>query len=412
MKVFERYLSRNVIHMALEFPKPPDLIVVIPVLNDRDIFATLDSLYRCVLTEGAMGVVVVVNHGEQIDDGIKAANRKLAEELGEYVRHRQTVREDIGICIGKAFDLPAKFAGVGLARKWGMDAAAAYFYRSNKSHCPIVSLDADTLVERNYANELIRSFREHSVAGFSIAYEHRLEECDGHVLQAMIKYELYLRYYEYALRYTGHPYAFHCIGSAFAVRASDYVAQGGMNKRQAGEDFYFLQKLIATGRFATLRTTKVYPSARFSERTPFGTGRAVKQIVESSGHYPTYCMAAFDLLKNFFQEIPVLYKAGEAAIRNYFDGQPDVLRKYLYTNEYVAVVQEVNANCASSKQFLRRFFDHFNAFRVLKFLNYAHEHTFTRSDVVTETRHLFQACGWSLPDSSREMLNFLRSREE
>ena len=66
--------------------------------------------------------------------------------------------------------------------------------------------------------------------------------------EAIMKYELYLRYYRLALEYTGHPHAYHCIGSAFAVRTLDYVAQGGMNKRQAGEDFYFLQKLIATGR--------------------------------------------------------------------------------------------------------------------------------------------------------------------
>lgn len=90
-----------------------------------------------------------------------------------------------------------------------------------------------------------------------------------------MKYELYLRYYRLALEYTGHPHAYHCIGSAFAVRTLDYVAQGGMNKRQAGEDFYFLQKLIATGRYATLQSTQVYPSPRFSGRTPFGTGQAV-----------------------------------------------------------------------------------------------------------------------------------------
>ena len=85
------------------------------------------------------------------------------------------------------------------------------------------------------------------MAGVSIAYAHRLEEADMTVQarEAIMKYELYLRYYRLALEYTGHPHAYHCIGSAFAVRTLDYVAQGGMNKRQAGEDFYFLQKLIS-----------------------------------------------------------------------------------------------------------------------------------------------------------------------
>lgn len=52
-----------------------------------------------------------------------------------------------------------------------------------------------------------------------------------------LPYELYLRYYQQALEYCGHPYAYTCIGSAFAVRAADYVLQGGMNKRQAGKIF-------------------------------------------------------------------------------------------------------------------------------------------------------------------------------
>ena len=109
---------------------------------------------------------------------------------------------------------------------------------------------------------MVRYFQEKSVAGVSIAYAHRLEEADMTVQarEAIMKYELYLRYYRLALEYTGHPHAYHCIGSAFAVRTLDYVAQGGMNKRQAGEDFYFLQKLIATGRYATLQSTQVYPS--------------------------------------------------------------------------------------------------------------------------------------------------------
>ena len=69
-------------------------------------------------------------------------------------------------------------------------------------------------------------FRKHKVAGVSIAYEHRLEG-EKEKREAMVKYELYLRYYQQALKYAGHPYAYTCIGSAFAVRACDYVAQEG-----------------------------------------------------------------------------------------------------------------------------------------------------------------------------------------
>ena len=43
--------------------------------------------------------------------------------------------------------------------------------------------------------------------------------------------------------FVGYPDSIYTIGSAFAVRAEAYMKQGGMNRRQAGEDFYFLYKL-------------------------------------------------------------------------------------------------------------------------------------------------------------------------
>lgn len=149
----------------------------------------------------------------------------------------------------------------------------------------------------------------------------RRSRYDSQAREAIMKYELYLRYYRLALEYTGHPHAYHCIGSAFAVRTLDYVAQGGMNKRQAGEDFYFLQKLIATGRYATLQSTQVYPSPRFSGRTPFGTGQAVRQIVQESGHFRVYHPQAFRDLKCFFQGISTLYKVDEAGVRAIFNSR-------------------------------------------------------------------------------------------
>ncbi|MEZ4848575.1 MAG: hypothetical protein R3B93_08135 [Bacteroidia bacterium] len=73
-------------------------------------------------------------------------------------------------------------------------------------------------------------------------------------------------------------HAFHCVGSSMAVRSIAYQKRGGMNRRKAGEDFYFLQKFIAEGTLAELSTTKVIPSPRASEKVPFGTGRAIKKL--------------------------------------------------------------------------------------------------------------------------------------
>lgn len=409
MKTFERYFERNKVSFYPDFPNHPEVIVIIPVLNDEAIFATVDSLRKCLCREGNVGVIILVNHSEQAEESVKQANRALAESLRQAVLARQNADSAVYFMIAEAFDLPAKQAGVGLARKIAMDAAAFFFYRQGKTGQPILSLDADTLVEENYPDAVGRFFREHPVAGVSIAYAHRWEACEEEAAKAMISYELYLRYYQQALAYTGHPHAFHCIGSAFAVRAADYVAQGGMNKRQAGEDFYFLQKLISTGRYAALKTTRVYPSARFSDRTPFGTGQAVRQIVENKGVFPVYRFAAFRDLKSFFSGLAGLYQAGNDGCEAYFAGQARGLRLFLTAMDAAALVAEANANCASLPQFIRRFFGHFNAFRVLKYLNFVHEEIYQKADVRLEVEELFRELHYPLALEAEEKLRLLRN---
>jgi len=47
-----------------------------------------------------------------------------------------------------------------------------------------------------------------------------------------------------------------------------YIAVRGMNRREAGEDFYFLNKLAKLGDIGQIHATTVYPSARPSRRVP------------------------------------------------------------------------------------------------------------------------------------------------
>lgn len=407
MKVFERYFERHKVEHPVEFPNDPEVIVIIPVLDDVEIFATLASLDACSTEAGALGVIVLVNHGENSSVRIKQSNRLLLERLESYTF---SGKGDKSVVVRGAFDLPARTAGVGLARKLAMDMAADWFYRHGKPGQVIASLDADTLVETNYTDAIVHFFKQHPVAGVSIDYAHRLEEAgeDEAWRQAMVKYELYLRYYSLALAYTGHPYAYTCIGSAFAVRASDYAAQGGMNKRQAGEDFYFLQKLMATGRYANLNETRVYPSARFSARTPFGTGRSVQQIVEQGGSFRVYHWEAFRELKCFFDGLPALFGAGTEKTRAYFAGQTPALAEYLTQNGGVEMVSEANGNCASEEQFVKRFFHHFDAFRVLKYLNYVHERVLTKMEIDEAVKGLLPELGLPADRDCMENLQLLR----
>lgn len=408
MNAFQRYFQHNVVTVPSSFPDNLAIIVIIPVLDDWDIFCTLESLADCRLSEGNAGFLVVVNYSEECGDEVKKRNRLLASELKAWVINKAI--SGMWFEIVEAFELPAKSAGVGLARKIAMDQAACYFYHIGYPERPIASLDADTLVDSGYLDEIIRSFRGNPVAGVSIDYAHRLDdrECAESARDAVIKYELYLRYYQQALLYSGHPYAFTCIGSAFAVRTLDYVEQGGMNKRQAGEDFYFLQKLISTGRFKQLSSVRVYPSARLSTRTPFGTGQAIRQIIEDKGEYLTYHFDSFRGLKSFFAGIAGLYKTDSLLVEKYICMQTPALRHFLIQMDAVGVIMEINANCASEKQFVKRFFDNFNAFRVLKYLNYAHPDFYLKTDILQAVHSLLTELGFSSFGGTAENLELMR----
>ncbi|MDL2231366.1 hypothetical protein LJB85_01345 [Porphyromonadaceae bacterium OttesenSCG-928-L07] len=407
MKLFERYLQKSQTYVDVCFPDDVALIVIIPVYDDPDIFVTLDSLAACDMPkEGRVGILIVVNHSEMASEEIKERNELLYAQIRTYTE--QTRFRDLEISTIKAFDLPAKEAGVGLARKWAMDSAVAYYARQKNENGIIVSLDADTLTDKNYFTALLEHFSDLKIAGAAIAYEHRLEGgCDS-----IVKYELYLRYYCKALEYMLHPYAFHCIGSAFAVRTKDYVAVGGMNKRQAGEDFYFIQKLIASNRFTHLFSTKVYPSSRVSERTPFGTGRAVKAISESNGSWPTYHMEAFKELKSFFDSIEDLFKKEQLFVFEFIDKQVEPIRSFLLDNDFGKSINEINKNTASVQQFKRRFFDTFNAFRVLKYLNYVHPRYYQKQEITDAVKLFAEEVGWEVPDDAWEALVLLRKMSE
>jgi hypothetical protein len=189
--------------------------------------------------------------------------------------------------------------GVGLARKIGFDLALS---RLAWEKSPLlISLDADTLVDNNYLPAIFAHFKQTARGGATLPFRHQ-PAANPHQEQAIRRYELYLRSYLFGLQQAGSPYAFHTIGSAFACRADAYLKAGGMNRRQAAEDFYFLQQQAKTSGIEMLSGTLVAPSARFSGRVPFGTGRVVQgQVEQAAPLFRFTAVAAFTVLRDWLQ---------------------------------------------------------------------------------------------------------------
>lgn len=251
--------------------------VVVPALAEGEsLVATLASLAKNPSEHLARTLIlVVVNHSERADASIRGAN------LADLLRLREWPASPLRLAWVDAAapgrELPAKSAGVGLARKLGFDLALTRL-ATGSGRPFLVSLDADTLVRPDYLPALFRHFSNVRAGGAVLPFAHQPGR-DAAEERAIERYELYLRHYVLGLELAGSPYAYHSVGSALACRADAYIKAGGMNRRSAGEDFYFLQQLAKISGVAPVVGTLVRPSSRPSGRTPFGTGRSVARLL-------------------------------------------------------------------------------------------------------------------------------------
>lgn len=365
------YLSRYAFRDQLIDTNPSNslgLIVIIPCCNETNLIASLASLAECEQPNSDVEVIVVINAAENASETIIKQNKSTFDEARLWVTKHEL--SWLKFHFIQENSLPKKHAGVGLARKIGMDEAVRRFEQVNNPNGVIVCFDADSLCEKNYLVEIEKHFNQNSkTPAASIHFEHPIEgnEYDEKNYDGIMQYELHLRYYKNGLQYAGLPYAYHTIGSSMAVRNTAYQKQNGMNKRKAGEDFYFLQKLIPLGDFTEIKTTKVIPSPRVSDRVPFGTGKAMQDWLDSSDdEMLSYNVESFKDLKNFVEQVPNLYEQTNVEL-------PQSVSTFLATIDFEESLHKIKANATSEKHFVKLFFNWFNAFKVLKYMHFARD---------------------------------------
>ena len=409
MKCFDTYYSRFNVAEA-HIAEPPDgnlhTIVVIPCFNEPDIATSLRSLLACTPTLYPVEIIVVVNSPENAAESIIARNLETLATIEEIRRNNH--RNDIKIFAVHSPDLSKKHAGVGFARKIGMDEAVRRFDYLEREDGIIIDFDADSTCNPQYLSAIEDYFiKNPKKEAASIYFEHPLQG-DGfpsEIYSAIAKYELYLRYFVEAQRYAEFPYAFHTIGSAFAIKANVYAAAGGMNRRKAGEDFYFLQKIIPRGRYGEIFSAHVYPSPRESMRVPFGTGASITKMCATTNEYVVYNPEAFEILKRFFATANVLQNGGE----------PDTdyrLKEFLTNNGFYHEIDGMISNSASQRTFTQRFFAWFDAFRLLKFLNFVHEKYIHKIPVEEAAAYIATTMGLlNPPTDTVELLQWYRAKE-
>lgn len=364
--------------------------MVIPCFNEPDLLSSLKSLAACQSPQKKVEVIVVINSGIHHAESIKLQNEKSLTDAKNWSVHEN--QSAFSFQFIHVADLPDKHAGVGLARKIGMDEAVVRFDEINQDGI-IVCFDADSLCDPNYLVEIEKHFEQFpKTPGCSIYFEHPLigDEQDS-IYTGITYYELHLRYYNQALRFCQLPYAFHTVGSSMAVRSSAYQKQGGMNKRKAGEDFYFLHKIISLGNFTELNSTRVIPSPRISDRVPFGTGKAIGDYLKQQDpDYYTYHFESFQLVRKFVKTIPQLYQISVDELQEFENSSVgfESLKTFLKAEKLTDDLIEIRKNSPTETAFMKRFFVWFDAFRVLKLVHFLRDHAFPNQPVIKASQEL------------------------
>ena len=376
--------------------------IVIPCFDEDNITETLNSIWDCQRPKSAVEVIIVINDSETTDERIKRQNRKTYFEVQDWIKFHTDPALRFFVFLEN--DIPSKISGAGYARKLGMDQALYRFNQKSQENGVIFSLDADATVKSNYLREIEKHFDQNpKTTVATIYFEHPVNGnyYASEIYHAIAIYELYLRYYKWAFHFINFPYSYYTVGSCFVVAAKAYAKQGGMNSKQAGEDFYFLHKVFPLGYSYEINTTCVYPSPRISNRVPFGTGPMIDSIVKSGNEdLLTYNFECFKDLKAFLQIIDQLYNITSVELNELMYHLPLPVVDFLSDNDIFAAIEEINQNCTSLKSFKKRFFNWFNAFKVLKYLNATTEKYYSKTDLLPEVEKLAKSLKLSIPEQN------------
>jgi len=390
------------------------IIVVVPSYDEPGITGLLDSLALCREPVCNVEVIIIVNAPDGAGVQSLKNNRKSIIKAEIWKKEHSGRFFDLYVIDGSL--LRSAGWSVGLARKAGMDEAVRRFDMLNKPDGIILNLDADCKVKSNYFTAVYDEiYNRNDRSACSIYFEHPISgnEFSGDVYRSIILYELHMRYYLQGLAYTGFPWVHHTVGSSIAVKALTYVKAGGMNRRMAGEDFYFIQKLLPAGGFFNLNQTTVFPSPRSSARVPFGTGATISKLTEGNNEtLLTYNIKAFIELKSLFSLTDKIFPCENNDPEFFYHELPQGIMQFISFEEWTSKIREIKGNTSGFQSFRKRFYGWFNMFKIVKYLNSVHNCFMEKRPVEECASELLIAIGEDFKsDRPAELLGCYRSLE-
>jgi len=288
-----------------------DYVIVIPIYNESP--DCLQTIFSNIINTNVLLIIVVNSPG---NNNICKTNCLFIKQLIEKANLQYDLHTNCKLLKFSGFNdivlvnrnskdlqLPAE-SGVGLARKIGSDIALKYFTEGNIKYPWIFSTDADVILPVNYFSQFQNSISGSSCSSeFSAVVLDFLHVSDDEQLNSIqYLYDFKLRYYHAGITYAGTEYDYIPLSSTLIVSMECYGQVRGFPKKNAGEDFYLLNKLAKIKPIKyCLDDSTVQIISRISDRVPFGTGPALAKInaLVNINKYTYYHPQCFMLLQKW-----------------------------------------------------------------------------------------------------------------
>lgn len=354
--------------------------IVVPSYDEGE---NLDALFESLSTlkdADGLGVILVINEKVSSDASVKARHKlwlqTIQEDGFEFVDFQKS-----HFLVGSLCEIPtvvvnktAEHAfeskqGVGLARKIGSDLAVFFYTLAGRDQSFIFHTDADAILPENYfsAWEQSKLPDPKKVSLITHRYQHILPEgASAEQAFAMQAYEHYLYYYADSLRDAGSPYGIQTVGSCLGFSVLAYCQVRGFPKREAGEDFYLVNKLLKVGKAMESPCDPIQLQGRVSYRVPFGTGASIGRISSygSRSDYKIYNPEVFKVLKKLLRFANDKLEGGEAALDLEFD-----VRGSVENSGFFVGLDRARTVSSNHEVRLKAFHDWFDGFKTLKLIH-------------------------------------------
>jgi hypothetical protein len=193
-----------------------------------------------------------------------------------------------------------------------------------------------------------------------------------------------------------------------------------MNRREAGEDFYFLNKLAKIGSIDYIRNTCVFPSARSSSRVPFGTGKAIESFLSGQKQeYLLYNPKIFTIISEWLEFMNNALLMPEDEILTAAHRINPALKSFLVDSRFAEAWSRIRRNAKEEKTLRHQFNDWFDGFKTFKLVNYLTKTVYSQIDMfdaLAEILSLLEMTGSKINTETKipqmeeqiELLQYLR----